>query len=161
MSAPLSGNIRDVPLPSILQDLHQRKASGALIVRRGDLEKSVYLKNGDIVFATSTDNNDRLGEMLVRAGLLSRQNLEAALKLYRENAGIKKIGAILVEKGFIGPRDLFAALKTQVKDILYSLFLLEDAEYRFEDRLPPDVIQLQFNLPDLIVEIIERIKRES
>ncbi len=161
MPLPLSGNIRDIPLPVILQDLHEKKATGAVMVRNGGVEKCVYLRDGEIVFATSTDGNDRLGEMLVRAGLLTRERLEASLKIYRDHAGIKKIGAILVENGFVSPRDLFAGLKTQVKDILTSLFLWEDAEFRVEDRLPPDVIQLQFSLPDLIAEIIERIKRES
>jgi hypothetical protein len=161
MALPFSGNIQEVPLPLILQDLQQGKATGALIVRRSGVEKSIYLKNGQIVFATSTDVHDRLGEMLVKTRLLSREHLEAALKLYQKNAGIKKIGAILVENGFLSPKDLFAGLKTQVKDILYGLFLWNDAEYRFEDRLPPDIIQLQFNLPDLIAEIIDRIKREA
>jgi hypothetical protein len=161
MALPSFGNIRDVPLPAILQDLQQGKATGALVVRRSGVEKCIFVKSGDIVFATSTDGRDRLGEMLVKAGLLSRDNLEAALKLYHKNAGIKKIGAILVENGFVSPRDLFAGLKTQVKDILYSLFLWDDAEYRFEERLPRDIIQLQFNLPDLIAELIDRMKRES
>ena len=161
MSHPSSGNIRDVPLPVLLQDLQQGKATGALVVRRSGVEKCIYVKNGQIVFATSSDGHDRLGEMLVKAGLLSREHLETALKLYKKNAGLKKIGAILVENGFLSPRDLFAGLKSQVKDILYSLFLWDDAEYRFEDRLPPDIIQLQFNLPELISEIIARIKREA
>ena len=161
MSFPSSGNIREVPLPVLLQELHQDKATGALIVRRSNVEKCIYVKNGQIVFATSSDGHDRLGEMLVKAGLLSREHLDAALKLYQKNAGFKKIGAILVENGFVSPRDLFAGLKSQVKDILYSLFLWDDADYRFEERLPPDVIQLQFNLPELITEIIERIKREA
>ncbi len=160
MSFPSSGNIREAPLPVVLQELQQGKATGALIVRRSGVEKCIYVKNGQIVFATSSDGRDRLGEMLVKAGLLSREHLDAALKLYQKNAGFKKIGAILVENGFVSPRDLFAGLKSQVKDILTSLFLWDDAEYRFEDRLPPDVIQLQFNLPELIAEIIERIKRE-
>lgn len=160
MSFPSSGNIREAPLPVVLQELQQGKATGALIVRRSGVEKCIYVKNGQIVFATSSDGRDRLGEMLVKAGLLSREHLDAALKLYQKNAGFKKIGAILVENGFVSPRDLFAGLKSQVKDILTSLFLWDDAEYRFEDRLPPDIIQLQFNLPELIAEIIERIKRE-
>jgi len=161
MSFPSSGNIREAPLPVILQELQKGKATGALTVRRGGVEKCIYVKNGQIVFANSTDGHDRLGEMLVKAGLLSREHLDAALKLYQKNAGFKKIGAILVENGFVSPRDLFAGLKTQVKDILTSLFLWDAAEYRFEERLPPDVIQLQFNLPELIREIIERIKREA
>jgi len=161
MSFSLSGNIQDVPLPAILQELQQGKATGTLIVRSSSVEKSIQIKNGQIIFATSTDGQDRLGEMLVRTGMLSRENLEAALKEYQKHAGIKKIGAILVEHGFISPKNLFTGLKTQVKDIIYSLFLLDSAEYRFEERLSPDVIQLQINLQELITEIIERIKRES
>jgi len=161
MSLPSSGNIREVPLPVVLQDLQQGKATGALVVRRSGVEKCIYVKNGQIVFATSSDGHDRLGEILVKAGLLSREHLETALKVYKKNVGLKKIGAILVENGFLSPRDLFAGLKSQVKDILYGLFLWDDAEYRFEDRLPPDIIQLQFDLPELIREIIARIKREA
>jgi len=161
MSLQSSGNIREVPLPVILQELQKGKATGALIVRRSGVEKCIYVKNGQIVFATSTDIHDRLGEILVKAGLLSREHLDAASKLYQKNAGFKKIGAILFENGFVSPRDLFAGLKSQVKDILTSLFLWDDAEYRFEERLPPDVIQLQFDLPELITEIIARIKHQA
>jgi len=161
MALPLSGNIQDVPLPAILQELQQANATGTLFVRCGSVEKSIQVKDGQIIFATSTDGQDRLGEMLVRAGMLSRERLEAALQEWRKNAGIKKIGAILVEKGFVSPKNLFSGLKSQVKDIIYSLFLLENAEFRFEQRLPPDVIHLQINLQELITEIIERIKREA
>ncbi len=161
MSLPTSGNIQEFPLPALLEDLQQRKATGALIVRSGGIEKSVYVKNGEIVFASSTDSRDRLGEMMVKAGMLTREQLEEALSQYRKNAGLKKLGAILVEKRFVSPRDLFAGLKAQVKEILLSLFLWDTAEYRLEERLPPDIIQLQFDLPALIAEMIERMKRES
>jgi hypothetical protein len=161
MAFSLSGNVRDVPLPLILQILQQVNATGTLTVRSSGVEKRIHFKNGQIIFASSTEGNDRLGEMLVKAGLLSRENLEAALKLFHKNAGLKKFGAILVENGFVSPKNLFAGLKTQVKDIIYSLFLWDDAEYRFGEGLPPDVIQLQINIPELITEIIERIKREA
>ncbi len=161
MSFPSSGNTRDFPLPVILQELQEGNATGALIVQCDGAEKCIYVKGGQIVFASSSDGRDRLGEMLVRSGILSREHLDEALNLARQSAGLKKIGAILVEKKFVSPRDLFAGLKTQVKDILYSLFLLDAAEYRYETRLPPDVIQLQFDLPELISELIERMKREA
>ncbi len=148
-------------MPELLQDLQQGAATGTLVVSSGGVEKCIYLKNGQIVFATSSDGHDRLGEVLVKGGLLSREHLEAALDVYRKNAGLKKIGAILVENGFVSPRDLFAGLKTQVKDILFGVFLWGDAEYRFEELLPPDIIQLQFDLPELITEIIARMKQEA
>jgi hypothetical protein len=161
MSLPLSGNIQAVPLPALLQDLQQKKATGGLTIRRDGVEKCVYVKGGQIVFATSTEAADRLGEMLVKAGLLSREHLDTAVGIYQKNAGTKKIGAILVENGFVAPKNLFTGLRAQVKEILYSLFLWDEAEYRFEERLPPDIIQLQFDVPELIAEFIERMKREA
>ena len=161
MSNPLSGNIQDSPLPDVLEQLRQQKATGTLTVRSNDIVKCIFLKGGQITFASSTDVNDRIGEILVKSGKLSRQNLEHALGLFKKGAGLKKLGAILVENGMLNPKDLFSSLKSQVKNIIYSLFLWTDGEYSFEDSLPPDMIQLQIDLQELITEIIQRIKQEA
>lgn len=161
MAIALSGEISFTPLADVLEQLRQRKATGTLTVRGGDLSKCIYLKSGQIVFATSTDSHDRLGEILVKTGTLKRENLEYALTLSKKSGGIKKIGAILVENGLVAPKDLFSGLKAQVKDIIYSLFLLSEGMYQFEEQLPPDLIQLQINFQDLIAEIIERIKQDA
>ena len=95
-----------------------------MTVSSGDVKKCIYMKNGQIVFATSTSSTDRLGEILVRTGKLTRENLEHAIRIYKKNAGLKKLGAILVENGLIASKDLFGGLKVQVKDIIFSLFLL-------------------------------------
>ena len=165
MSIPLSGNIKDTPLSEVLEELGTSMATGTLTVRTADAEKSVHMKDGQIIYASSTDAQDRLGEILIRDGKLSRENLETALQLHKRAGGFKKLGALLVEgdgeKGFVGPKELFAGLKIQVKEIIYSLFLEESAQYRFEENLPPDIIQLQINIEELIVEIIQRIKQEA
>ena len=157
----LSGKIEVTPLPLILEELRQSKATGTLAVSAGKVKKAVYVKEGQIIFATSTDGHDLLGEILVKAGKLSRENLETALNLVKKSGGFKKMGALLVENGFVSPKDLFAALKTQVKNIIYSLFLWHEADYSFDAKLPPDVIHLQINMQELIKEIIQRIKSEA
>jgi len=161
MPIVLSGKISFIPLVDILELLRQRKAAGILTINRGDVKKSIYFKGGQIVFAASDSSHNRLGEVLVKAGKLTRENLEYATQLYNKNAGLKKLGAILVENGLLSSKDLFGGLKSQVKDIIYSLFLLEDGDYQFEDHLPSDIIQLQIDFPDLITEIIQRIKQEA
>src|SRR5574337_1204767 len=163
MSNPYSGNIRNTPLPDVLEQLRQSKTTGTLTVcsSDNDIVKCIYIKGGQIVFASSTDNHDRLGEILVRSGKLTREKLEHALRLYSKNAGLKKLGAILVENGLVNPKDLFSGLKTQVKDVIYSLFLWSEGDYHFEERLPSDIIQLQINFQELIAEIIRRIKQEA
>ncbi len=161
MPIPLSGKLKSTPLSDVLEGLRQKKATGTLTVRRDDVAKSIHIKEGQIIFATSTEVRDRLGESLARAGKISRENLEHALQLYKKHAGLKKMGAILVESGLIPPKELFSGLKIQVKDIIFSLFLWPDGDYQFEERLPSDVIQLQINFQELIAEIIARIKKEA
>jgi hypothetical protein len=161
MSIPLSGTIRSKPLSNILEDLRRRKATGALTLRSGGVAKCIYVKAGQIIYATSTEQQDRLGEILVKAGKITRENLEQALRISKKSAGLKRLGAILVEKGFLLPKELFGGLKIQVKEIIFSLFLWRDGEYQFEERLPPDLIQLQIDFEELISEIIERIKAEA
>lgn len=157
----LSGNIRDNPLSDILEDLRQRKATGTLTVKRDNVTKSIYVRDGQIVFATSMEVHDRLGEILVKTGKLTQENLDHALELYRKSAGLKKLGAVLVENGLVAPKELFGGLKIQVKGIIYSLFLWHDGEYQFEERLPTDIIQLQINFQELISEIIQRIRHDA
>ncbi len=159
MPIPLSGKIRITPLSDVLEGLRQRKATGTLTVRRDDVAKSIHIKDGQIIFATSTEVRDRLGESLVRAGKISQKNLEHAFQLYKKHAGLKKMGAILVESGLVPPKELFSGLKIQVKNIIFSLFLWPDGDYQFEDRLPSDVIQLQINFSELITEIIARMRK--
>ncbi len=159
MPIPVSGNIKSTPLSDILEDLRQRRATGTLTIRRGAVEKGIHMKEGQIIFATSTEVRDRLGESLVRAGKISKENLEHAFQVYKKHAGLKKMGAILVESGMVPPKELFSGLKIQVKDIIFSLFLWPDGEYRFVERLPSDVIQLQINFSELIAEIIARMRK--
>lgn len=160
MSIALSGKISFTPLVDVLELLRQRKATGILTIRSGDLKKCIYYKNGQIVFAASNSRYDQLGDVLVKTGKLTLENLAYATQLYKKNAGLKKLGAILVENGLIASKDLFGGLKSQVKDIIYSLFLLEEGDYQFEDHFPSDIIQLQIDFQDLIAEIIQRIKQE-
>jgi hypothetical protein len=161
MPITLSGNIKATPLSDILEDLRRRKTTGTLTVRRGELSKNIYLKAGRIIFAASADPRDRIGECLVRAGKLSPEKLEHALQLFKKHAGLKKMGAILVESGFLPAKELFAGLKIQVNDIIFSLFLWPDGDYWFEDRLPADVIQLPIDFRELISGILQRIRREA
>lgn len=55
----------------------------------------------------------RLGELLIRKGLLDADDLEQALELQRERGD--KIGKILVDLGFVNPRDVLATLSEQLQ----------------------------------------------
>jgi len=145
-------------LVDLLQKLLSSKATGILTLQYNGQEKSIFVKEGKIVFASSNLPDDRLGNILVRAGKLTREQAEAVSKL--KGATRKKFGAIIVELGFLEPKELFDGLKLQVKEIIYSLFRWEDGAYRFAGgELPSQTIPLTLDQSELISEIILRLQK--
>jgi len=55
----------------------------------------------------------RLGELLIRKGLLDADDLEQALELQKERGD--KIGRILIDLGFVNPRDVLTTLSEQLQ----------------------------------------------
>jgi hypothetical protein len=160
MELSLSGNLIDTPFSDVIAVLRQQKATGTLTCGTSTDEKSLYVKNGHIIFATSKDERDRLGEIMVKNGKLTRGQLDRSLQLHQNSAGLKKIGAIFVENGFVSPKDLFNGLKMQVRGIIHSLFLLTEGPYNFVERLPANIIPLQINMEEVLREVIQQMKQE-
>ena len=94
--------------------------------------------------------------MLVKAGKISDKELADAVALITSKG--KRLGAILVELGYLSPKDLFWGVKYQVKEIILSLFGLEYGTYEFcEGCIPEDeVITLNMKMQDLINEGMSR-----
>ena len=155
---PSSGRIRDFRLPALLQFLRRERKTGVLTLRRNDLNKSIYLQDGDIIFATSLYPDDRLGETLLKEGRISFKQYEVSVALLKKTG--KKQGTILVEQGFISPKELFEGVILQVKEIILSLFTWIDGEYEFKEGPLPseEVVTLHISTADLIFGGISRIK---
>ncbi len=169
---PLTGNLNEVYLSEILEHLQSIQATGILTLEqdvksRGDYVplrdnrvKSIYLKEGQIVFASSNLEQDRLGEMLLKAGKLSHQQYEQSVEVLKTTG--KRQGAVLVELGFLTPKELFEGLKYQVLEILYSLFLWKEGRYWFvAGELPLRIIPVHIDPVVLISEAIKRINEDQ
>ena len=154
---PLKGVFKDYRLPNILVYLNRQRATGTLRVSTESFTKKLYLISGKVIFASSNCEDDRLGEVLLKAGKIDRQQYDQSVELLKETG--KRQGAILVELGYLTPKELFWGVKYQIKEIIYSLFQLQDAEYEFiPDEVPRDeVITLKMGMGNLIYEGLGRI----
>ncbi|GAB4413087.1 MAG: hypothetical protein OHK0032_09160 [Thermodesulfovibrionales bacterium] len=157
MDIPLKGSLREYSLPKILVALNRRRATGTLSVTTPGFTKNIFMKDGNAIFASSTVEDDRLGEMLVKAGKINIEQYDRSVELLKATG--KRQGAILVELGYITPKDLFWGVKYQVKEIIYSLFQLEDGTYEFDENTVPsnEVITLRISMENLIYEGVKRI----
>jgi curved DNA-binding protein CbpA len=147
-----AGEITSMTVPWLFKALHAAKKTGTVVFTRDIAVKNVYVAAGDIVFASSSLNEDRLGEWLVRAGTITRQQHNASTELVSTSG--KKHGTILVEQGVISPRDLVDGVKFQIRQIIISLFSWRSGLYAFyEGPLPAqDIIPLKMSTGNVIIE---------
>ena len=157
MNIPLTGNIRDISLVKILVQLNRTRKTGTLAVTTPSFTKKIYIKDGDAIFATSTYPDDRLGEMLLKAGKITVEQYDKSVEILKSTK--KRQGAILVELGYLTPKDLFWGVKYQVKEIIHSIFQLEEASYVFQEGDLPteEVITLKMSMANLVYEAVRQI----
>jgi hypothetical protein len=150
------GDLNRTSLPKILKHLCNRSETGMLSLEKGEIKKSIFLNSGDIVFAASNREDDRLGNYLFRNGALSYEDFERSSELMTPN---RRHGEILVELGIITRRSLNWAVKEQVKEIIMSLFQWEHGHFSFISMGPleNESITLKTKTLDLIFEGTRRM----
>jgi hypothetical protein len=156
----LHGNIEDTSVPELLKSVLGSGETGVLTFRKADVTKSVHLHMGRVVYARSSDPDERLGEDLLLRGKISvRQYLEAS----RLIAPGRRLGTILVELGALEPEDLLAAIEHHVKEILLDVFTWSTGEYELVMTEPgkDDVVALNLPTEGLILEGMRRTRSWS
>ncbi|PKN45344.1 MAG: hypothetical protein CVU59_09345, partial [Deltaproteobacteria bacterium HGW-Deltaproteobacteria-17] len=121
-----AGVIEEGSLLEFLNFLGENNRSGVLVVVSDGVKKSVFFKEGQIRYATSTDPDDRLGNVLFRYGMVEKDKLTEAL-----NDRSRRLGEKLVQMGVLGISDLYRAIKAQVEEIVYSTFLFTTGSFYF------------------------------
>ncbi len=151
----LTSDVRAFPLADTLDLLHSAAKSGYLFFTHQQHAKSVWMHRGEVVFAASNQNVDRLGECLLRAGVISvAQQREAE----RFHTARDRFGKVLVERGFVTPRELWNGVKCQVEEIVRSLFAYTAGTvYFWEGEIQPDnVVRLSLPTRRLVAEGVQR-----
>lgn len=157
MEIPLKGSVKDVSLTKLLMSLNRHRKTGTLSLSTAAFTKEAYIQAGDAIFASSTYTDDRLGEMLLKADKITVEQYDRATEILKASG--KRFGAILVELGYLTPKDLFWGVKYQVREIIHSMFLMEDADYEFREGQIPghEVITLKMCMGNLIYEGVSKI----
>jgi hypothetical protein len=157
----LTGNLRTMSLPDILQWIAQGQKTGTLHLERRAVEKRLTFERGAIFTSWSNDPRESLGQFLVSQRYVSEEQLFRAL-LAQEKEG-RLIGSILVDSGILKEDDLARALHAKAAESIYDLFLWPEGEFHFkEDELPANVhFHLELGVQGVILEGIRRVDEWS
>ncbi len=140
-----------LPAAGVLSAIHEAKRSGLVLYRQRSHEKRIYLDAGEVIFASSNQAVDRLGECLLRSGAITLDELRDAELAFMPG---DRFGRVLVERGVLTPRELWNGVRNQVEEIVRSLFAVPSGRLWFweGDIRPDNVVRLSLETARLIAE---------
>lgn len=128
----LTGTLRDFGIAEILQLIGQQAKSGVLHLKNKSEEIHILWADGNVVRAEHAGRKakERLGGLLVRAGLLTAEQLGQALETQQRT--LRRLGDVLVELGMVAKDHLREITALQTTETVYKLFHWKSGTYEFE-----------------------------
>lgn len=151
----LTGRLEETSFADLMKSLGRSRETALVTLSRETVRKTVYVQEGRVIFAQSSDPDERLGETMLRDGMISVDQYDESVKLIRPG---KRQGTILVELGYVTPAELVKGVKSQVEHVVLNLFTWRTGEYRIEIREfdTRDIITLNISTENLIYAGVKR-----
>ncbi len=158
---PAAGELGQTSVASLLGLALQEGITGRLRVRHADAEKSVFFEAGRPVLAVSSAVADRMVQMLVRQGTVSNEQAKTAIDMATQTG--RRMGAVLVDLGFIKSTELLPAVRQHYEEIIFSLFAWTEGGFRFEAGATADPrrVRLLRHPSALVMEGVSRAYDEA
>ena len=124
------GDLARTPLPEMLATIHRHGVPGVMEFTGGEGTTRLFFIDGDVIFATSSNRGESLGDHLLSEGRITEAQLKVSAEELDRNPG-KRHGSILVQMGFLRSEELGIAVREQVQSILWGLFNWPEGEVVF------------------------------
>ncbi len=159
MDLDLQGRIEKFTLTEIFQLVAASRKSGTLGIQKDDSIVMIYFKNGDIIYAYGPRQTYHLGRLLKERGKLTQQQLDDAINTQAKTENSKRLGEILIHKGYIDRADLEKVVTEQIQELLYSLLSWQTGSFKFyENQFPTEEeITVSLSVEDVILEGLRRL----
>jgi curved DNA-binding protein CbpA len=157
----MANAIKKFPVPLIFKKIMKDNMSGELIVNGSNFKKELFFLKGNLIFATTTMENERLGDILLATGRITSTEFVKLSKIKQFSP--RRVGEILVDITNLSRQDIYYALLYQVKRIALTTFALSAGEWTFVKKMPRIPGNLKFNIkmPEIIKEGVKEINDPS
>ena len=108
-----TGPIAKSRVPALLLAHLRNRTTGTLHLHRGQTRKSIYLREGHPIAADSNLRQEALGSLLLAKRVIDDKALKLLLQ-ETQNRG-QKMGAVLVQLGWMSPDDVLSFLALQAR----------------------------------------------
>jgi tetratricopeptide (TPR) repeat protein len=158
----IKGSLREASLPDVLQLLSMGKKTGCLAVTHRNNFGYIYFDKGKISYASIVNRRDRIGDLLIKAGSITQEQLQNAIDAQGKHRD-KRIGDLLVDLGYITRERLHDHVRVQIEEAVYLLFTWNEGSFNFEADVHPERQDLlvSINPESLLLEGARRVDEWS
>jgi curved DNA-binding protein CbpA len=152
----MKGELAEGVVPDLLRELYVGRRTGTLGLVKGDERQSLRIRRGHIVNAHTTVKEERLGETLVRRGLLTEDDFARATEVALQSN--KRLGEAFLELGIMDQGGLEDTVALHIHTLLAKVFTWNEGSFSFEEEEEsPGELTLKLSTADLILEGVRAI----
>lgn len=153
----IQGALAETTVPDLFRSIVRSGETAVLSLDAIGRNDVIYFTEGRIVYASSSDPDMGLAETLLRTGELNLQQYNTAMDRLVVS---RRIGALLVQLGYLKPEELSRALERQAKAIVLNAIGYRSGSYtiEFTSTFPEDIISLPLITERLILDGVREIE---
>ncbi|THB78152.1 MAG: DUF4388 domain-containing protein [Desulfobulbaceae bacterium] len=162
-SVDFQGAIEVVGIEGVFQLLYLTSLSGKLILLRPPDKASFYFSNGKLLWGTLHTQQKQIGQMLLDSQQITDEQLKECLKEWEAMRNQKRVGSIMIEKGYLQRSTLNSLLRQQAKDAFFDALHWKDGSFAFisDMNAPDEDIVLNERIDHLLLEGFVRIENSG
>lgn len=159
----LQGDIALIELNYIFQFFDYASASGELRVVGTNNNASFFFQKGMLIFGALSINQKKIGDLLLASKLITPAQLMECLDIHAQHGRRRRLGDILVRKGFLSFEDLAEILKTQAREAFFATLSWKKGSFFFYvDHSPSkEAILINERIDHMLLEGIVRIDDQN
>jgi CheY-like chemotaxis protein/cytochrome c-type biogenesis protein CcmH/NrfG len=124
-----SGSLGEVGIVKLIFEFADRGQTGTLALSHGKVRKEIYFRDGRVVAADSNLRQEALGTLLCAKGIIDERQL--AYLLAETKARGHKMGAVLIELGWLSPEEVLQFLAAQVHKRISDCLRWDEGTWTF------------------------------
>ena len=117
-------------MADVLALIGQLSARGELVVMEGEVSRSVFFEHGNVVGVQTNAEEERIGMLLYKYGVISEEAIFPVLERARKG---DLFGMAAVELGLVNEEVIYKYLGRQVEEVVFAVLAATDGAYCFLD----------------------------
>jgi len=157
------GSIDIVTIEGVFQLLYFTSLTGKLILLNPPEKATFHFVKGQLTWGSLHTNQKQLGQRLLDSELITEEQLNECLTIHINEKNKKRLGEILLKKGFLQSDLLHHSLKEQARDAFFSVLNWKNGTFAFISNFTSeeDEVSISERIDHLLLEGVVQLDRNS